>query len=434
MSKRTIKLWTLGLIVSLVGIYGLSGRSVGAFSAGPLPSRTGAPALGTFPAEANCTQCHRTNPEVNSGPGRLTIGGLPQGYSPNQEFTVTVMLTQEGRSRYGFQLTALDDSGNPVGTLTSTDTRTRTLSGAAGTFAARLYIEHTLEGTNQGSWSFLWRAPAAAAGRVTFYVAGNAADGSGTNTGDFIYTNSASIQPAATSTPVTTVSAASFSGTVIAPDSIAAGYGVGLATGTESATTVPLPTTLAGTTVRVNERAASLFFVSGTQVNFLVPAETAPGAATVTITSGSGAVSTGTLQIAAVGPGLFTANTNGQGVPAAVLLRVRADGSTAFEPLLQRNAANTEFVPLPIDLGPETDQVFLILFGTGIRFRSALAAVTVSVGGTNAEVGFAGPADGFIGLDQVNARLPRSLAGRGNVDVVLTADGRAANTVTVNVR
>jgi len=48
-------------------------------------------------------------------------------------------------------------------------------------------------------------------------------------------------------------------------------------------------------------------------------------------------------------------------------------------------------------------------------------------------VQYAGPQGGYAGLDQVNIRVPRSLAGRGNVDVVLTVDGKTANAVTIKV-
>jgi len=85
-------------------------------------------------------------------------------------------------------------------------------------------------------------------------------------------------------------------------------------------------------------------------------------------------------------------------------------------------------------LGPETDQVFLVPFGTGFRFRSSLSAVTVKIGGADVEVLYAGEAPGFIGLDQLNVRLSRSLIGRGEVDVALTVDGRTANVVRVNVK
>jgi uncharacterized protein (TIGR03437 family) len=92
------------------------------------------------------------------------------------------------------------------------------------------------------------------------------------------------------------------------------------------------------------------------------------------------------------------------------------------------------FVPIPLDLGPQTDQVFLLLFGTGIRFRSSLSNVKVTIGGVDSEVLFAGPAGGFVGLDQINIRIPRSLAGRGMVDVVMTVDGKITNTIKLVIK
>lgn len=88
---------------------------------------------------------------------------------------------------------------------------------------------------------------------------------------------------------------------------------------------------------------------------------------------------------------------------------------------------------MPIDLGSEGDQVILLLFGSGIRYRSGLAGVKAVIGGENAEVLYAGLQPESVGLDQINVRLPRSLIGRGEVNVVLTVDGRVANTVTVMI-
>ncbi|MGH9846555.1 MAG: hypothetical protein ACREEM_48270, partial [Blastocatellia bacterium] len=45
------------------------------------------------------------------------------------------------------------------------------------------------------------------------------------------------------------------------------------------------------------------------------------------------------------------------------------------------------------------------------RYRNSLAAVTASIGGTTAQVDYAGSAPGFVGLDQLNVRLPRSRSG-----------------------
>ncbi len=123
----------------------------------------------------------------------------------------------------------------------------------------------------------------------------------------------------------------------------------------------------------------------------------------------------------------------GKGVAAAVALRVKTDGSQVFESVARFDAAQNKFISAPIDLSNPAEQVFLILFGTGLRNRSSLANVNVKIGVENAEALCAGPQGGFAGLDQVNLRLSPNLRGRGEVGVVLTVDGRTANTVRISV-
>ena len=92
------------------------------------------------------------------------------------------------------------------------------------------------------------------------------------------------------------------------------------------------------------------------------------------------------------------------------------------------------FVAVPIDLGPAGDEVYLILFGTGFRGRSALSAATVLAGGVTVPVQYAGNQGSLTGVDQLNLLLPRVLAGRGDVSVALVVDGKPANVVQINIR
>jgi uncharacterized protein (TIGR03437 family) len=239
--------------------------------------------------------------------------------------------------------------------------------------------------------------------------------------------------------PVASVSAASFSGVALAPGSMLAAFGTQLATRTELAATLPLPTELAGTTVSVRDsagtaRLAPLFFVAAGQVNYLLPPETATGTATITVTDGAGVISLGTVNVVAVAPSLFTANANGQGAAAGVALRVKADGSQVFEPLAVFDTAQQSYVPVPLDLSDPNEQVFAVFFGTGFRNVNQLSEVTVQIGGQPAPALFAGAQGDLAGLDQLNVQLPRALSGRGTLDVVLTAAGRSANTVSLAVK
>jgi uncharacterized protein (TIGR03437 family) len=234
-------------------------------------------------------------------------------------------------------------------------------------------------------------------------------------------------------------SAASYASTEFAPEQIVAVFGPNLAIATASAPTVPLPTTLAGTTVQIkdsagNERLAPLFFVSANQINYLIPAGTAPGPATVTIISAEGQTSVGEININSVAPGLFSADSSGRGLATGYVLRVLANNTQRVEAIVRFDAMQHIFVPVPIDLGAATDQVFLVLYGTGWRGRSDLSSVTCTIGGVNGTLNYAGAQGTLIGLDQINALLPRSLAGRGDVEIALTVDGKQANPVKVQIR
>ena len=239
---------------------------------------------------------------------------------------------------------------------------------------------------------------------------------------------------------ITSVSAASFAGnTPLALESIVAGFGANMTAGTALPSTPTLPTELAGASLKVRdaagaERLAPLFYISPGQLNYQMPPNTALGPAHVSVLNNGVVTAEGAAEIATVSPGMFTADGSGQGVAAAYVLRITASGAQSNEPVAQFDAAQNRMVATPIDLGPATDQVYLILFGTGFKFRSDLSAVSVTIGGETVEALYAGEAPGFVGLDQLNTRLSRTLAGRGEVDVTISVDGKTANTVRVAIR
>nr|MBP6820127.1 hypothetical protein [Acidobacteriota bacterium] len=164
--------------------------------------------------------------------------------------------------------------------------------------------------------------------------------------------------------PMAAVSAASFSNAKLAGDSIATAFGNRLATKSQAATSLPLPTSLTGASLIVKdslgtERAAPLFFVSPTQVNFLVPAGSAKGLATIVATNSDGTLSVTNIEIATVAPSLFSAAATGQGPVVAIVQRVKANGATSYEATSRFDANLGKLVPIPIDLSQSTDQVYL---------------------------------------------------------------------------
>jgi uncharacterized protein (TIGR03437 family) len=223
----------------------------------------------------------------------------------------------------------------------------------------------------------------------------------------------------------------------VAAESIVAAFGANLSTTTAAANTLPLPETLGGVTVTIKdvvgvERNAPLFFVSPGQINYQVPASAAIGEAAVTIKQNNNVVAEGLLQVASLAPGLFTADASGRGLPAALALRVKADGSQTYEPIAQLNPATNRLEAVPLDLGALSDQVFFIAFGTGFR-KPGLTGMA-SIGGLNAEVLYLGAQGALAGVDQANLRIPRALAERGLVEVRLSVEGKTANPVTIQIK
>ena len=91
------------------------------------------------------------------------------------------------------------------------------------------------------------------------------------------------------------------------------------------------------------------------------------------------------------------------------IVRVKANGAQSEEPIVR--FANNKWELLPLDLGPDTEQLFLIIFGTGIRFRKDPPQVSATIGGVVARVDYAKNQCCFVGLDQVNLLIPRALLG-----------------------
>ncbi|HEY7333478.1 MAG TPA: FG-GAP-like repeat-containing protein [Bryobacteraceae bacterium] len=213
----------------------------------------------------------------------------------------------------------------------------------------------------------------------------------------------------------TLVSAASFQPGPLAPESLVSAFGSGI--GSSASTTSVTVQDALGVS-----RPAPLLFASPNQVNFEIPGGTSSGVSTVVVSNGASAFSAA-AQIAPVAPAMFELNKTG--LVAAYVVRVSAYAQT-IEPIftLQNGVA----VPAPIDLGPQGDQVYLSLFGTGLRNAPA-GQVSVRINGVNATVSYAGPQGDFPGLDQVNVLVPRQLAGAGQAGIVLSAAGWSAPTV-----
>src|SRR5581483_8640003 len=213
------------------------------------------------------------------------------------------------------------------------------------------------------------------------------------------------------------VSAADYS-PGLAPGAITAAFGVEMAGATEAATSLPLPTRLAGTRVLVNGEAAPLFFVSANQINYLIPEDTAAGDAEVVIERDGVAKSREMIRVRSAAFSIFTQDQSGSGAGAIIDGRTYRGGPFSVH----------------TDQG---EQTILALYGTGLGEAGSSSFVSsrvhVYVGGIEAKVHYAGPQRGLAGLDQLNFELPDAVADHGTLPVTVKVDDQPSNSVTLDV-
>ena len=159
-------------------------------SLGPPPDRSGVSGV-----TCSTSACHNDFP-ANVGGGSVSITGLPEEWTPGVTYPLQVSVSHSGASLYGFQMTGVDSNGAQAGGFVI-GTGTALQSGSAGGNTIE-HIQHSFATTNS-MFSFSWTAPGASStGAVKFNVAANAANGSFSRFGDFIYSTETTVSPQTT--------------------------------------------------------------------------------------------------------------------------------------------------------------------------------------------------------------------------------------------
>lgn len=231
-------------------------------------------------------------------------------------------------------------------------------------------------------------------------------------------------------TPPTVVNAASMLAGPVAPGEIVSIFGLGIgpvtpASGTFGASGA-LPTQLAGTQVMFNGQAAPLFYAQDSEINAQAPYEIAGNSTVdVDVIYQGQSLGTVTVPVAASAPAIFTVSA-GTGLAEAV----NQDGT----------------LNSTVDPAPRGSVVSLYATGEGITQPAGadgmpatgsaqpVLPVTITIGGSLADILYAGEAPGFVGLLLVNARVPATLTTTGLLPVVLnigTAASQAGVTIAV---
>ncbi len=230
---------------------------------------------------------------------------------------------------------------------------------------------------------------------------------------------------------VTTVSAASWQGPAAAPDVLMTSIGKNLASETASAENGA--STLAGVSISFTDSAgttgeALISMVSPGQVNWVLPSWAVNGTATLKLTTGSGVVMAGSVEVGEAAPGLFSANNSGTGAAAGYALQ--ADGNGGWTTLTLSDCGTVEKSCAAKALDPAAGDLIVILNATGIRHA---AAVKASTNGTELEVLNYRGHESLAGVDLVAVRLPPEMAGAGDVPIVLSSGEQVSNSVEVRL-
>ncbi len=217
------------------------------------------------------------------------------------------------------------------------------------------------------------------------------------------------------------VHAASFAHT-IAPGSIASVFGTNYANANTLASSTPLPDVLSGVSISVNNTPAPLIFVGQFQANFQIPFETAPGEAAVVVTANGVASLPQTVKVTEVAPGIFITGTN-QAVVLNPDLSVADGGHPA--------KVGSVVVMYVTGLGALDHPIATGAPASSNPLSNAKVVPTVTIGGANAVVQFAGMTPGFVGLGQINIVIPK--LANGSYPVVVTQGGQASNNPVMSV-
>jgi uncharacterized protein (TIGR03437 family) len=420
------------------------------YANGPDPRKTGAP------GDQTCTEsgCH-TGTALNGGGGNAVLtSSAGTTYTPGQQQTLSLTITDSRARVYGFQASARVDSnpangqaGNFVAAASQiVICENGSLRGSAGcpANASVQFIEHSRP-SSSNTINFTWTAPSSDVGPVTVYVAANAANGNGSESGDHIYTTKLQLSPASTNTagpapavaPDGVVSASAFkTSAVTAPGSWLEIFGANLSPTTRGWASSDFagntaPTALDNVSVTIGGQSAYVSYVSPTQLNVLVPEGVAIGTGVpVVVKTPAGESQAASVNTADLAPELLAPSSFAiAGRQYAVATLPTTDGTTAF-------VGPAGAIP-GVNIRPAKAGEVITFYGIGFgpvspatpagsiatQASTVTNAVTVQFGSTPATVQYAGLAPGFVGLYQFNVQVPNVLA--GDWPLVVSVNGTA---------
>jgi len=262
-----------------------------------------------------------------------------------------------------------------------------------------------------------------------------------TSIGPTIYPNG--VQNAAGPVSVTSDSATNSFAVGLSPGMVVTLYGSQLAAA-PAAVSLPLPTTLSEVQVLVNGTAAPIYYVSASEIDFVVPWETAGSEASIAVVSGGTTSNTVTVPIETA-PQIFTTNNAGSGQGAVLIAGTDTVAAPVGAIPGSRPAAKGEYISIyTTGLGPVQNRPGDGAPATGPSLTLDQPAVNIGclnssgmVTLCNAPVQSSTLVPGFVGLYQVNLQIPADAMSGSAVPLELSfgpAVGRSSNIVTIAVQ
>ena len=397
------------------------------------------------------------SPATGSTPGTLTASVDPAGLVSGT-YIGAIAIDSDAPASPQIVITVLTVQELPEISLTPTSLRFLTPAGSdpePQTFQVKNVGGETLGWTSvvatepQGNW--LAVSPATGVAPSTLTVSVNSAGlNAGTYTGSITITavdnasNSPQVLPVELSVGVPAigrngvVNGASFSTeAVVSPGSISSLFGTNLATETVTAVELPLPRTLAGTQVLVNDLPVPLFFVSPFQINFQMPPDVTGTTAEMVVVSAGVRGLPEPVSVSPERPGIFTAVSGGTGQGAVLLANsdVIAAPSGSIPGRTSQPVARGEIVSIfATGLGATDPQSEPGEPAGASPLSNTITTPEVFIGDIPANVFFSGLAPDFVGLYQVNVEVPAGTAPGAEVPLVLIQNGISSNTVSIAVQ
>jgi uncharacterized protein (TIGR03437 family) len=223
--------------------------------------------------------------------------------------------------------------------------------------------------------------------------------------------------------------------TPVAPGTLVSIFGSNFTDSTSVlvATSFPWPTQLGGASVTIGGEPVPLYVVTAGQINAMLPFDLPVNTSLpLVVTRGNAVSAPEPVSLISSQPGVFTQSANGQGIGVVVI--AHADGSWVEVGNGNSAKAGDTLVIYCTGLGDVSPRVIAGLPVPPSPLSQTIDPVTLTIGGKNVPIFFAGPTPGFTGLYQVNATVPGGIAPSPQAPLVLSQGGRPSGTITVPVQ